>query len=642
MLDVFRERLQGPVAKGILGAVFLSFVFTGVGLEYFARNTDPFVAKVNGEAITKAEFEQALERQKRQYGESYKMLAATEQGKAMLRNSLIEQLINERLLDQMLADTQFVFSLEQVQQELVQIPQLQENGKFSSEKFKQILRDNNLTPKDYFDSQQKFRARQQMMTALQASAFTLDSELNEFYQLDRQTRDFRYIQLPVVSFGKVAEPSDDALKAYFEQHKAEFVVPEKVQLDYLILSKAALSQQSELGAEDIQNYYDEHKAEFKTAEKLKPAHILIAKGEDEKAAQAKAESLLAELKAGADFKALAAANSADDSSAKQGGELAWVERGAKVEKSILGEEFEAAVQNLKQIGDLSPVVKTKYGFHLIKLAEIEAPKQLELTAVSDLIKSELQRQRAENRFFELQNKLKELSFQFPDSLDEVAAQTGLKVQSTDWVSRNGGPGIAANPSVISAAFSEAVLLDKQNSEVIELDKDNLLVIRLKQHQPGRSQELAEVKADLVAKVKDEQARAQVKAEGERLLALAKDGKLSDDELKKLSLSWQSITGLTRSATNDLDPQIRNQAFRLAKPVDDKPSAEGLVLANGDYVLLQLNKVELAKLEQMTADDKKQQRRILESNQLNQELMALVASKRKLATIEMAALDEEAN
>lgn len=640
MLDVFRERLKGPVAKGILGAVFFSFVFTGVGLEYFARNSEPFVAKVNGKPITKAEFDQAAERQKQQYGESYKMLAASPEGKAMLRKSLLDQLINERLLDQMLADSKFIYSIEQVHQELVQMPQLQRDGQFSDTLFKQVLRENNLTPKIYIDSQQIVRARQQMLASLQKSAFSLDNEVQEFYQLDRQTRDFSYLQLPVARLGQVADPSDDQLKAYFEQHQAQFVIPEKIQLEYVELDKTQLAQQAAPTEAEIQKYYDERKAEFKTAEKIKPAHILIAKGSDEKAAEAKAEALLKELKQGADFAALAAANSADTQSAQQGGELDWQERTTALKESILGKEFDTAVQGLKQVGELTSVIKTKYGFHLIKLAAIEAPKQLELAAVTELIKTELQRQKAENRFFEVQGKLKELSFEFPDALDEVAAQTGLSVKTTELFARTGGAGIAANPKVVTEAFSDAVLLDKKNSEPVELEPGHVLVIRVKQHQPSRPQPLDEVKADIKALVSAQQAKEKVKAEGERLLALLKEGKLTEDILKTLGVEWKQVKGLARTASQDLDPQIRNQAFRLVSQPAAKDSAEGLVLASGDYLILQLDKVELADPAKMTADERKQQRALLQNAQTNQQLMALLDQKRKESEIEIKAADDK--
>ncbi|HHQ4722124.1 TPA: SurA N-terminal domain-containing protein, partial [Aeromonas veronii] len=371
MLDKLREGAQGKVAKVILGLIILSFALAGVG-SYLNGPARTAPATVNGTEISAAALENAYRneraRMESQMGEAFSQLAANPDYMKQFRRGVLDRLIDQALLDSKARELGLRISDEQIKQAIVAMPEFAENGKFNNDRYLQLIRRAGMTPEMFRDSLRQDMVRQQLMSALLGTEFSLKGEAEQLDKLYNQTRDLRLVRLAAANYMADVQVSDNELEQYYKTNGARFMNDEQVKVDYLLLDAANLAKDIKVTEQDAQDYYDQHQDLFQRAERRHVAHILIPFGKDEKAAEQKAEAVLAKAKAGDDFAALAKADSSDTFSAKKGGELDWFEKG------VMDPAFEKAAFALNNAGDLSGVVKSPFGFHIIKLLGVEAAK----------------------------------------------------------------------------------------------------------------------------------------------------------------------------------------------------------------------------------------------------------------------------
>jgi len=311
-------------------------------------------------------------------------------------------------------------------------------------------------------------------------------------------------------------------------------------------------------------------------ERRQVAHIMLESEEDSADIEQQAQAILAEVKDGADFAELAKAKSADTFSAENGGVLDWLAPGD------MDEKFEQAAFALEQVGDVSGVVKSAYGYHIIKLVALE-PEQIQpLADVSADIAERIKQDRASAAYYELQQRLAEVSFEVPDSLEDAAEATGQKVVSTPLFSRNEATEPLSAPAVMNKLFDATFIQDGLNSELIELDKEQAIVVRVTEHQPARTQSLEEVKAEVEAAVRSEQSALLAKQQAEKVLADATDTGLAQ-QAEQLTVQLEQSPDTPRFG-GTLDAEIRAKAFAMPRP-QDKPAVELVTLANGDAALV---------------------------------------------------------
>ncbi|HGE5059777.1 TPA: peptidyl-prolyl cis-trans isomerase, partial [Klebsiella pneumoniae] len=443
------------------------------------------------------------------------------------------------------------------------------------------------TPEMFRDSLRQDMVRQQLMGAVLGSEFALKGEAEQLDRLYNQTRDLRLIRLAASAYVGGIEVSDAEVEQFYKANSARFMNDETVKVDYLLLDAANLGKNIKVTEQDAQDYYDQHQDLFQRPERRQVAHILIPFGKDEKAAEQKAEAVLAKAKAGDDFAALAKADSSDTFSAKKGGELDWFEKG------VMDPAFEKAAFALAKAGDLSAVVKSPFGFHIIKLLAVEPAKTKPFVDVMSDTIARLQSEKAKEQFFAEQQKMADSSFENPDSLDLTAEAMGLQVQSTGYFSQADAPTPLNDPKVLSVAFSEQLRDDNTNSDVIELADGKALVLHIMGHQPKAAKPLAEVKEQVITAIKHDKASEVARGKAQGLLDKLKAGENVQADLTALGLKVDTHTGVSRFA-QEMDQNLVTQAFRMPHPIDGKPSVELVTEANGDRVVVALDKVNVIK------------------------------------------------
>ena len=585
LMDKLREGAQGSIAKIVFWLIILSFALAGVG-SYLNRpvNTDP--AEVNGETITSQALERAYTneraRMESQFGDSFAQLASNPAYVQQLRKSVLDKLVDQLLMDQQADKAQIRIGDEQVKDAIRQMPEFQQDGKFDNERFINLLSRAGLTPKAFSDSIRMDLVRQNWVGGLVSSEFALPSESKRLDALMQQTRDVTVYTVPASHFATKVSVSDAELDSYYKANQKSFMSPDLVKVSYLLIDSKELASGIKLSDADAKSYYDQHQELYQTAERRHVAHILIS-DKDEAKASKQAEELLAKIQAGDDFAKLAEANSADTLSARKGGDL------DPFEKGVMDPAFEAAAFSLANPGDVSSVVKSKFGFHIIKLLGVEPQRTKAFDAVKADVIAKLQSEKAHELFLEQQQKLSDLSFENPDSLDMVAEKLGMKVLTSDYISAATTRYPFSDPKVKQLSFSSVVREQYINSDVITPAAGVALVLHILDYKPAAVRALTEVKAEVAAAVKNQKAQDEAAKQAKVLQAALANGEPVDALLKEVGGSSKVHEAVTRNGA-DLDPAIQQALFRMHRPVDGKPSVELMVQGNGDQVVLVLNQV----------------------------------------------------
>ncbi|QSX34901.1 SurA N-terminal domain-containing protein [Shewanella avicenniae] len=574
MLDKMRDGAQSAVAKVILVLVILSFAFAGVS-SYLGRSTQVPAATVNGEEISKAELEQAYQSEKnrlqQQLGDMFDTLSANDAYLNNVKQGVLQRLVAQRLVDQAAKELGLRVSDEQIKDAIRNEAAFQTAGSFDNDRYLAILRQMGYTTSSFREVMRADMTRNQLITALVSTDFALKGESDALAKLQAQTRDIRYTTVASAPFLADVSVTDDEVTKYYEDNKLQFQHPEMVSLDYVELSAATLAQSFDVSDADAKAYYDEHLADYQTNEKREVAHILFDASAGDDAAKAKAEAVLQQLKGGADFAALAKTESQDTLSGQKGGELGWYEAG------VMDPAFDTAMFALNK-GEISDVVKTPYGYHIIKLLDVQPSAAAPFDTVKAQILQKLKMDQAVNEFYSLQQKLADTSYEVPDTLDEAAKAVGATVKSTELFSQVNAPAPFNAPEVLKAAFSTDVL-SGMNSNVLEIADNDVMVIRVKQHQDAGLKAFDEVKQDIVTLLKQQKAKALAQAKADETLEAVKAA--------NSSVELQSQTNLARNAAN-VDAAVVAQAFKMA-PVAEGVSAQVVETSTG-YAVVVLDKV----------------------------------------------------
>ena len=581
MLQNIRDNSQGWIAKTIIGVIVVLMALTGFDAIIRATHHENVAAKVNGDDISIPELQQAQEMQRRQLQQRLgKDFDASTLDDKLLKDAALKGLIERKLLLQAAQNDKFAFTQQQVDQLILQTPEFLVDGKFNADKFDQALRQNGYTRMQFRQMLEQEMLIGQLRAGIAGSGFVTDNELQAFARLEKQTRDFA--TLTFKADPAKAKVEDANIKAYYDAHKAEFMSPDQVVIDYIELKKSSFFNQVVAKDEDLQAQYQKEIAGL--SEQRDAAHILVEVNAKQTDAQAKAkiEEIKARLAKGEDFAKLAKEESNDVGSANNGGDLGYAGRG------VYDPAFEDALYGLKAKGDVSEPVRTQYGWHLIKLLGVQAPEVPSFASLKPKLEQDLKSQLVEQRFVDATKQLESSAYEASD-LAQPAQELGLKVETSKPFGREGGEGVAANRQVVQAAFSTEVLEDGANSGAIELDPETVVVLRVKEHHKPQQQTLEEVTASIREVLQRQHAADAAKAQGEALLAGLRDGKTPLAQAQS-GQTWKVVEAASRGQ-DGVDPQLLQEVFRMARPAKaEQPTFAGVTLGNGDYVLIRLNGV----------------------------------------------------
>lgn len=575
-----------------------SFFLVGIqGYDSFMRQ-EPELATVAGQPISRAEFDQAhrnqLEQFRQRLGAQFDPAVIDTPA---LRESLLNQLINQRLLANVAADNRFSVSDETLRNTIAAIPEVQDNGRFSPERYRQVLAAQGMSPTSFEAGLRRDLAIARVLEPVGQSARAPAEVVSALEAALTQTRTVQLRSFSAADYRSQVSVTPADIQAWYDANKQQLQVPEQVQVQYIVLDEAAATQGVQVKDEDLAAYYEQNKSRFGQPERRRASHIFIelpsgASEEARKAARAKAEDIAKQAAADpAKFAELAAKNSQDSGSAAKGGDLGWIAPGAQagaLDKAIFG-------LGLNQV---SGVVESPFGLHILKVTEISPAAIKPLAEVKDQITAEVRKQIAAERFSEMASQLNKQVYDQRDSLQPAADAVGLKLRTASGVTREGllpadkaGPGSAAdspdaalldNPRVRQVLFSPDVLREKQNSGVIELAPDTMLAVRVAAVEPAHVPPLDKVSEVIRGKLLDERSAEAARKAGEAALAADKANPAAAPE------GFGPAITVSRQDPKDLPRPVLDAVMRL--PSSTLPAYAG-VQSGVDYTLVRLEKVE---------------------------------------------------
>lgn len=615
------------ILQAVLVLVAVPFMFFGVDSYFRATGTGQAVARVGDYKISQQEFTEALrDRQETLRRMTQGKIDASLLDSPELRFSILENLIQRRLLLDRALRSGMTISNQELQNIISQQAAFRdESNHFSYQRYQQVLRSEGMTPAVF-----EARLRQDLILEQQRqgyfeSAFVSKTVLDKLLHFTQQQREISLYRVTPERFTGEVQVEPDAVKKYYDGHPREFEIPERVKVNYLVLSVNSLMSRVKLDEAELKQYYESHRAQYRTAEARRASHILIsvdasAGADARKKAQARAEKIYKEVLANPEnFAALAKKYSQDPGSAANGGDLGFV--GRDTMKDV--PEFEAALFKLKK-GEISPPIATKYGFHIIRLTAIEPAKGKTFEEVRGQIEQELRKQRAGRRFAELADRFNNIVYEQFESLKPAAELLDGKIEESGWITRTRAePAVLNNPRVREAAFSQDVLKERRNSEVIEVGPNTLVAIHLVEHSPAKARPFAEVQPDIEKLLRH-------RAAGQRAV---KAGRAELEDLqqgKSVTVDWGKPELVSITQHKDLSGEIVRQAF-LVDP-EKLPAYAGVENPKGGFTLLRVSRVVPA--ENIAPDKRKAFQDALQQVLAQRERAAYLASIKKSTDIQI--------
>ena len=575
MMDNLRAAANHVVLKIILGLIIVSFILTGVG-NYLIGGNNNYAAKVNGQEIGRSQFENAVaaerNRMQQQLGEQFSELAGNEAWMKSMRQQVLSRLIDEALLDQYAHHLGLGISDEQVKRAIFSTQAFQNNGKFDNARYNALVNQMGMTADQYAQALRNQLTSQQLINAVAGTDFMLKGETDELAALVAQQRVVRTATIDVNALAQQQTASDQEIASYYEQNKNSFIAPEQFRVSYIKLDAASMQQTA--SDEEIQAYYDQHKDQFTQPQRNRYS-VIQTKTEDE------AKAVLDQLSKGADFATLAKEKSADIISARNGGDMGWLE------DATTPEELKKA--GLKEKGQLSGVIKSSVGFLVARLDDVQPAQVKPFNDVRDELAAKVKQEKGLDAYYALQQKVSDAASNVNESLAGAEQAAGVKAVETGWFGRDNLPQELNFKPVADAIFSGALVGENgtpgNNSDIITVDGDRAFVLRVSEHKAEAVKPLEEVKAQVSDIVKHNKAEQQAKLNADKLLAELKAGK-GDEALKAAGLSFGEPKTLSRTGQDPLS----QAAFTLALPAKDKPVYGVANDMQGNVVLLALDEV----------------------------------------------------
>jgi len=563
----------------ILAVVFLPFAFFGIDSYFRAGDRGSNIATVGGQPVTQGEFAQALqERQNALQRMIGKAVDPALLDSPELRFAVLDGIIRQRLLVYQAVRGGVLVPDSQLQQVISEQPAFQEDGKFSHARYEELLRRQNLNPLVFENSLRRDLMAERISSAYRATAIVPHAVAERLLRINSQQREVSQSVIEPDAFLPQVKLDADAAKQYYDAHQNEFQVAEQARVEYVVLDLDTLASQINIGAEEVRQYYEQNQKQYARAEERQASHILIvvdakASAEQKKAARAKADQLLKQVKQKpANFADLAKNNSQDPGSAAKGGDLGFLPRGTMVKP------FEDAIFQMN-VGEIAGPVESQFGYHIIRLTAV---KGRGLDDVKKQVELDLRRQQAGKKFSELAEQMNNLVFEQGESLKPAAEALKLAIRQSTWLSRsNSADRLLNNAKFLQAVFADDVVKNKRNTEVIDVGNNTLVAARVIEHRPATVRPFEEVSAGIRQRLTQQQAAQLAVKQGREWLAKLKQG-------EAVAANWGAAKLVSRENAQGYTGPLLATVFRA--DTSKLPSYTGGENAQGGFVLLRITRV----------------------------------------------------
>ena len=575
MLQNIREKFTGWIAISILAVIGLSFVFVGLNYSFIGQS---YAAKVDGVEIGVGQFENAY---REQLQANPQLAQLPEEYRQQLRSNILEQLIQQRVIDNYLDEAGYQIRDEDVTAMIQRAPEFQVNGKFDIETYRTLLAQAGYEPARFEAAQRQSLRRQQLQRAIRGSALVSPAQYRRFLNLAAEQRVVTLATIDADAVQSEVTVSDDMITAFYDDNPTLYQLPETADVEYVEISRNDIATTVSISEQDLQEYYESNTDRYLQDEQRQARHILVVFGDDEDAAETTAREILARAKAGEPFADLAREYSADSGTADRGGDLGVLTR------SQLPGELGGAIFAMAE-GTIEGPVKTDFGYHIVRLDRVLERGPLPLEQVRAELTAELQDQQAESRFRELERQLSDALFDATD-IRALATAIGTEVKTAVGITRQGGGDFGNNQAAINAIFDEPVLAGELLSEIVEVDANRTVVFAVTKHVAARRQPLDAVRETIRETLKARQAESLMAEKAERMLAALAAGEEFAAAAESIGATAAPPIAITRNA-EEFDQSVAVAVFTALKPTADKPTWGSTRNDNGGFTVYSLDAV----------------------------------------------------
>ncbi|MGQ0429721.1 MAG: SurA N-terminal domain-containing protein [Gammaproteobacteria bacterium] len=577
MLQTIHDKLKGIFAITILAALGVVFVFWGVDVSV-GTFTKARGIEVNGREIPVERVLESYQNELSRYEVAFGAAGVPEEMKANLQNNALERAVQSELMRQRTQKLRYEVADERVWESIWQIPAFQVAGKFSRDAYHAALASANLQPDAFFAEQKQFVLTGQLDRAVSSSAFVLPAEFERGVALRVEAREIGWVIVPAAGLLQSVTLDEAAIAAWYQANQDRYMTEERADVAWVELGIDAFASDAVIGEEELREYYEANIERYTTPSRRRARHILVEAGRAD--GESRAQAAHARARAGEDFAALARELSDDPGSKEAGGDLGLAEKGDFVAA------FADAVWAM-QPGEIRGPVKSEFGWHVIKLEQVEGGSTRGFDEVRAELARELRAAQVEKAFGDRQEELDTLAFEAAGDIESLAAKMSLPVRRAAGFTHDGGGEIGALPGVVDAVFAQEVLAGRE-LRTIEVAPGRVIALGVTAHEPAKARPLDEVRALVVEAARLEAAQ---KLAAARAAAIAQElqGGAAWDQATK---AWQASSSPLRLMRRDdpaLPPDVKLETFRAPVP-QGRPSYGTATLGSGDSAVWRVSAV----------------------------------------------------
>ena len=576
MLQNIRDNLTGKGALIVLAVIALSFVF--VGGASFTTIGSNYAAKVDGVDIGLNQFESAY-RDELQQNPQY--AALPEEYRLQLRTNILEQLVQQRVIDNYLEDAGFRITDLQLTKIVHQFPEFQLDGRFDRETYVNVLSGVGLTPVQFEASQKISLRRSQLQRAIRGSSVVPPSSYRRFLNLAFENRVVTAAAITPELVASEINISDEMITAFYDNNPTMFNLPETADVEYVEILRDSVASDVRVTEEQIKEYYEDNKDRYQQDEQRQARHILILFDDDEAGSELVADEIITRVRSGESFESLAAQYSKDGATATNGGDLGALTR------TQLPDALGDAVFSMKE-GEIQGPVKGDFGFHIVRLDTVLESGPLPYEQVRASLLTEMQIEAAEGLFLALERKLSDALFDAND-IRVLAEAVGGEVQAVAGFARDSVAPFDSNQRAVDAIFDASVLSGAQLSEVVELDANRTAVFSVIHHNEATRDTLENVREEIIAALTNAQSENLMAARAQQMLDALEAGEEFAAAAATVGAEAAAPAIITRNA-EDTDQSLAVAVFTAIKPTQDKPTRGSTRNAVGGYTVFSLDAV----------------------------------------------------
>ena len=570
MLQNIRDRFTGKFALVILALICLPFLFFGVPSDFIATD---YVAKVNDNEISQPFFENSYRNELLRYDSQG--LDVPDAARSIVRENVLNTIINNLLVDLYIDEKNVQITDEFVTTIIQNSPEFLVGGKFSKDVYYSWLNERVLEPAQFEESQRMGMRKSQLERGLRATSFVTPSEYRRYLNLVGEQREVTIAEIDLSVLAEPIELKDEDIETYYSLRQNEFMQPESIDFQYIEINKNATNESIIVSEDEVRQYFQDAGERFGRDERRQASHILFLFGDDEVLSEQEAQETLNKLREGEEFSDLALEYSDDGGTKDQGGDLGMLAKSQL--PGALGDAIFAMSLN-----EISELVRTDFGFHIVRLNNIEADGQVPFETVRTELEAEIKSQKSSVNFTLIERELSDALFD-ADSIEVIAQDLNFDLNELEGFTRNGGGEFGSNQIVIDALFNAQRNNDSQLSDLIEVDANRTIVFQVSEFNEATVMPLEQVRDQIISDMKFVSAEVLANNIATKISVLMEN----DEELGPTIDELDSVTirdVIINRLTEDVDFVIQANVFALKKPLPGKTKVSTVIMQNSNYAV----------------------------------------------------------